>query len=85
MLDWLTWPANLLLNTAAVIESWFVSKGSVNFGLIQMALAVLPLAAVGALIAYWQWLVQWVVESWRSRWKSRRRAPTPASQLRCPS
>ena len=69
MLDWLTWPANLLLNTAAVIESWFVSKGSVNFGLIQMALAVLLLAAVVALIAYWQWLVQWVVESWRSRWK----------------
>jgi len=67
MLDWLTWPANLLLNTAAVIESWFVSKGSVNFGLIQMALAVLLLAAVVALIAYWQWLVQWVVESRRSR------------------
>jgi len=44
MLDWLTWPANLLLNTAAVIESWFVSKASVNFGLIQMALAVLLLA-----------------------------------------
>ena len=43
MLDWLTWPANLLLNTAAVIESWFVSKASVNFGLIQMALAVLLL------------------------------------------
>jgi uncharacterized membrane protein YdbT with pleckstrin-like domain len=67
MLDWLTWPANLLLNTAAVIESWFVSKASVNFGLIQMALAVLLLAAVVALIAYWQWLVQWVVASLRSR------------------
>ena len=69
MLDWLTWPANLLLNTAAVIESWFVSKASVNFGLIQMGLAVLLLAAVVALITYWQWLVQWVVASWRSRWK----------------
>ena len=67
MLDWLTWPANLLLNTAAVIESWFVSKASVDFGLIQMALAVLLLAAVVALIAYWQWLVQWVVASLRSR------------------
>jgi len=39
MLDWPTWPANLLLNTAAVIESWFVSKSSVNLGLIQMALS----------------------------------------------
>jgi hypothetical protein len=33
---------------------------------IQMALAVLLLAVVVALIAYWQWLVQWVVASWRS-------------------
>ena len=68
MLDWLTWPADFLLNTAAVIESWFIGKGSVNFGLIQIALALLLLAAVVALIAYWQWLVQWVVEAWRSRW-----------------
>jgi hypothetical protein len=66
MLDWLTWPADFLLNTAAVLASWFVNKDSWNFVTIQMALAVLLLAVVVALIAYWQWLVHWVVESWRS-------------------
>ena len=66
MLDWLTWPADFLLNTAAVVASWFVDKGSWNFVTIQMAVAVLLLAVVVALIAYWQWLVQWVVASWRS-------------------
>ena len=66
MLDWLTWPADFLLNTAAVLASWFVNKDSWNFVTIQMALAVLVLAIVVALIAYWQWLVQWVVASWRS-------------------
>jgi hypothetical protein len=66
MLDWLTWPADFLLNTAAVLASWFVDKGSWNFVTIQMAFAVLLLAIVVALIAYWQWLVQWVAESWRS-------------------
>jgi hypothetical protein len=57
MLDWLTWPADLLFNSAVVVESWFVSKGSTNFVLIQMALAVLLLAAVVTLTAYWRWLV----------------------------
>ena len=41
MLDWLTWPADFLLNIAAVLASWFVDKGSWNFVTIQMALAVL--------------------------------------------
>ena len=66
MLDWLTWPADFLLNIAAVLASWFVNKDSWNFVTIQMAFAVLLLAIVVALIAYWQWLVQWVVASWRS-------------------
>ena len=61
MLDWLTWPADFLLNTAAVVERWFVSGDSTNFGVIQMMTAVLLLAAVVSLIVYWQWLVQWLI------------------------
>jgi hypothetical protein len=61
MLDWLTWPADLLLDAAAVVVSLFVSKDSTNFGVIQMMTAVLLLAAVVSLIVYWQWLVQWLM------------------------
>jgi hypothetical protein len=70
MLDWLTWPADLLLDAAAVVVSWFVSKDSTNFGVIQMMVAVLLLAAVVSLIVYWQRLVQWLIEYWRLRWKN---------------
>jgi hypothetical protein len=61
MLDWLTWPADLLLDAAGVVVSLFVSKGSTNFGVIQMMTAALLLAAVVSLIVYWQWLVQWLM------------------------
>ena len=69
MLDWFTWPADFLLNASAVVVSWFVSKGSTNFGVIQMMVAVLLLAAVVSLIVYWQWLVQWLIKYCRSRWR----------------
>ena len=69
MLDWLTWPADLLLDAAAVVVSLFVSKDSTNFGVIQMMTAVLLLAAVVSLIVYWQSLVQWLMNIGRSRWK----------------
>ena len=78
MLDWLTWPADFLLNIAAVLASWFVDKGSWNFVTIQMALAVLVLAIVVALIAYWQWLVRWGVEAWRSILGKKRRTSSRA-------
>jgi hypothetical protein len=61
MLDWLTWPADLLLDAAAVVVGLFVSKDSTNFGVIQMMTAALLLAAVVSLIVYWQWLVQWLM------------------------
>ena len=61
MLGWLTWPADLLLDVAAVVVGLFVSKDSTNFGVVQMMTAVLLLAAVVSLIVYWQWLVQWLM------------------------
>ena len=62
MLDWLTWPADLLLNVGGGIASLFLSKDSINFAVAQ---AMFVLAAVVTLIVYWQTLVGY----WRSLWK----------------
>ena len=67
MLDWLSWPADLLLNAGAVVASWFVSKDATNFALVQMMVATLVLAAVVTAFVYWQSLVEY----WKSRWRPR--------------
>ena len=67
MLDWLSWPADLLLNAGAVVASWFVSKDATNFALVQMMVATLVLAAVVTAFVYWQSLVEY----WKSRWRAR--------------
>lgn len=66
LLDWLTWPANLLLRIGAIVASWFVSEDSPSFPVIQMMVATLVLAAVVSLIVY----LQSVSDFWRSRWKA---------------
>jgi hypothetical protein len=65
MLDWLSWPADLLLNAGAVVASWFISKDATNFALVQMMVATLVLAAVVTALVYWQSLVEY----WKSRWR----------------
>ena len=67
MLDWLSWPADLLLNAGAVVASWFVSKDATNFALVQMMVATLVLAGVVSAFVYWQSLVEY----WKSRWRPR--------------
>ena len=58
MLDWLSWPADLLLNAGAVVASWFISKDATNFILVQMMVATLVLAAsVAALYIGNRWLI----------------------------
>jgi hypothetical protein len=66
-LDWLTWPANLLLRLGAFVASWFVSADAPSFGVIQMMIATLVLAAVLFMIIYLQSLADF--------WRSRRKAP----------
>jgi membrane protein YdbS with pleckstrin-like domain len=73
MLDWLTWPANLLLSAGADVASWFVSKDAPSFLVIQMMVATLVLAAVVSLIVYWQ---SWS-EYWSSRWQTPRMKRRP--------
>jgi hypothetical protein len=66
LLDWLTWPANVLLWAGAVVASWFVSEDAPSFIVIQMMVSTLVLAAVVSLIVY----LQWLTDLWRSRWKA---------------
>jgi hypothetical protein len=71
LLDWLTWPANLLLRAAAVVASWFVSEEAASFVVIQMMVATLVLAAVVALIA--------CLPSLTAFWRSPRELPPDKS------
>ena len=67
MLDWLSWPADLLLNAGGFVASWFVSKDAPSFVVIQMMVATLVLAALVSMFVYWQSLVEY----WRSRLRLR--------------
>jgi membrane protein DedA with SNARE-associated domain len=67
MLDWLYWPADLLLSAGAVVTGWFVSKDAASFAVMQMMVATLILAAVVAVAVYWRTLVEFL----RSRSKPR--------------
>jgi hypothetical protein len=59
MLDWLLWPAELLLAVGAAVASWFTSKDTINFVLIQMMVATLVLAAIVSLIVLLERLVRY--------------------------
>jgi hypothetical protein len=71
MLDWFTWPADLLLKGGAAVASLFASEDSPNFIVIQMMVATLVLAAVVSLIVFWQSLIGFL----RSRWSARMKGP----------
>ena len=66
MLDWLTWPADLLLSAGGYVASWFFSKEATSFVVVQMMFATLVLAAIMSLIVYWQTLFDYL----RSRGKA---------------
>jgi len=68
MLDWLMWPADLLLKAGAAVASVFASENSPNFVVVQMMVATLVLAAIVSLIVFWQSLIEY----WRSRWSAGR-------------
>ncbi len=66
-LDWLTWPADLLLRAGGFVASWFFNEDATSFTVVQMMFATLMLAAFVFLIVCWQTLVGY----WRSLWKTR--------------
>ena len=57
MVDWLTWPAELVLGAGGVVASWLVSRDSLSFIALQMGFALIVLAAIVSLFAYLQTLV----------------------------
>ena len=59
MLDWLSWPADLLLNAGGLVASWFVSKDASSFVVIQAMVATLVLAAIVSMFVYWQSLIDY--------------------------
>jgi len=63
MVDWLTWPAELVLGAGGIVASWFVSKDSLSFVALQMGFALVVLAAIVSLFAYLPALVGY----WRPR------------------
>ena len=67
MLDWLSWPADLLLNAGGLVASWFVSKDASSFVVIQAMVATLVLAAVVSIFVYWQSLIEYFQSRWRPR------------------
>jgi hypothetical protein len=68
MLDWLTWPADLLLNAGAAVAGLFFGADQPNFVVVQMMVATLILAAVVSLMVFWRGLVEFC----RARWKDLR-------------
>ena len=68
MLDWLTWPADLLLNAGGAVAGLFFGTDEPNFVVVQMMVATLILAAIVSLMVFWRGLVEFC----RARWKSLR-------------
>lgn len=56
----ISWVVRLLLIAASVVTSWFVAKDAVNFGIIQMMVALLLLTLVVAILAFWppRWTIK---------------------------
>jgi hypothetical protein len=57
MLDWLTWPADLLLSAGAAVAGLFFGRDEPNFVVVQMMVATLILAAVVSLMVFWRTVV----------------------------
>ena len=63
MVDWLTWPAELLLSAGGIVASWFAGKNTPTFLALQIGFAMLALAAILTLFAF----LLILVGNWRSR------------------
>jgi hypothetical protein len=62
MVDWLTWPVQLLLSAGGIIASWFANKDTPTFLSLQVGFAFLVLAAIAILFAF----LATLVGNWRS-------------------
>jgi len=60
-----------VLIVAGLLTSWLVAKDAVNFGFIQMTIAILLCTLVVFVLAFWP-------ASWTARLKRPRKRPPPA-------
>lgn len=49
----ISWIVRFLMIAAGIVTSWFLAKDAVNFGIVQMMVALLLLALTVALVAFW--------------------------------
>lgn len=62
VISWLLQP---IMVTAAVIAGWLVAEDAANFGVVQMAVAVLLMTTVVAIATFWRTLASWLRGFWR--------------------
>lgn len=49
----LSWIVRILMLAAGSVAGWFAAKDSAAFGIVQMAVAVILLALIVAVLAFW--------------------------------
>ena len=54
------WIVRLLMIAAGVMTSWFVAEDALNFGVVQMMVALLLLTFIVAMLAFWpsRWTIR---------------------------
>ncbi len=55
----ISWLLHPVMTTAAFITTFFVAEDSANFGVVQMAVAVLLITSFVAIITFWRTIVSW--------------------------
>ncbi len=55
----ISWIVRFLMIAAGVVTGWFIAEDAVNFGIVQMMVALLLLTLIVAVIAFWpsRWTV----------------------------
>jgi len=59
LISWLLRPILIL---AAIIAGWFVAEDATNFGVVQMAVAIVLIAGVVAIAMFWEMIADWLRE-----------------------
>lgn len=59
-MPFINWIVAPIMALAAIIAAWFVATDSANFGVVQMAIAVLLMTTVVAIATFWRTLADWL-------------------------
>jgi len=61
----ISWLLQPIMAAAAFIAALFVAEDSANFGVVQMAAAVLLMTTIVAIVTFWRTIISWA--KWRGR------------------